>query len=71
MAFSTFEFLIQALTLADCKSDFMVNPGGVGIGTDLQGIQCFMAVRNVLDQWLQNSSISSETEASGRSLSSS
>ena len=30
MAFSTFEFPIQAVTLADCKSDFTVNPGGVG-----------------------------------------
>ena len=30
MAFSTFKFLIQALMLADCKSDFTVNPGGVG-----------------------------------------
>ena len=30
MAFSTFKFLIQARMLADCKSDFTVNPGGVG-----------------------------------------
>ena len=30
IAFSTFEFLIQALTFADCRSDFTVNPGGVG-----------------------------------------